>query len=270
VKKLPSRNWGALKSTSPPARDWGAPSRDDDRGQDSSFGSGQRQSRGGNRRNNARGRDDRERGSRAGSRSGNAEPHKASGFGLKSASTEQAGATPSTGLPRRQWGAASGPAAQADQLAKGEPASAQAPVVEGDGVGEGTELLVDEDDAAEFGSSRQTARSRRRALEADHAKLERDAEGVAFNRGPKRTAPTVQEQRYIDAMNEKQEREARRKQKEQERRRMAQREEKKVMIPSNVTVARLATIFGRKIGEFHNGDRNSFQRTCSRVCRGSV
>jgi len=156
-------------------------------------------------------------------------------------------------LPRRQWSARGGPAAQADQLAKGETVPEKVPEVEvaseGEGLGAVSEQVVEEDNDSEIGSSRHGSRSRRRALETDRAKLERDAEGVAFNRGPKRTPSTLQEQRYIDAMNEKQEREARRKQKERERQRLAQREEQKVMIPSNVTVARLATIFGRKIGE---------------------
>lgn len=141
-------------------------------------------------------------------------------------------------------------------------------MAEGDSEGSAGAEVTEEDYDNDDGSSRHGSRSRRR--DAERVKLERDDEGVAFNRGQRRTTPTLQEQRYIDAMNEKQEREARRRQKERERQRSSQRVEQKVMIPSNVTVARLATIFGRKIGESKLQVWSSWQDTCSRGCRGSV
>lgn len=109
-------------------------------------------------------------------------------------------------------------------------------------------------------------RMRRRSIEAEYAvrSVDEDDEGVAFNRGGRKGGAgtrSTKEQRYMMEQEEKQARERRRREKELARQQTSRSSEKEVLIPSTVTVTRLATIFGQKIGEFKvaRGSHRSLQ-----------
>jgi len=107
------------------------------------------------------------------------------------------------------------------------------------------EIVYDDNDQSALAKQ-----SRRRRNVASH-QID-DVDGFTFSRGkaPK-VDPYARKGKY-EQQNEqhalRKERDQLKEQKAAERRQMREKEERQVMIPTNVTVSRLATIFGKKLG----------------------
>ena len=283
VKKLPKVDWAALKPQAPiapPPRPAGGQIRGSGgsgsgAGGRGGFGMGGRGGgeTGGNRggqRNN-----DQRRGSGFGMEGGNNRgdtggggqrggfgqrneqqrdkgPPMASNFGIKRGG---GGSDQKAELPSRDWsasrhsrndvGSSAGPSRRSAETKAPAVAVESGEAVESEAV---EEIVYDENDQSDL--ARQSRR-RRGQLSAQSANDSVDDFTFSRGRAPK-VDPYARKGKYEQQNDQnvlREERDRIKEQKAAERRQLRAKEERQVMIPTNVTVSRLATIFGKKLGE---------------------
>jgi len=257
VKSLPKRDWGALKAPPAPApRPAGGQSKSGSTRTGGGGGGGGGSGFGMNARNGEskgvpRHNDQRRGGSGTGGGQRGGPSHKgdqqrdkgppaASNFGIKRPGNE-----PRSELPRRDWSNsrpgrndnAAGPSRRIDEtkpVGQADDTITEAPV---------DEIVYDANDQSDLAKQ-----SRRRRA---HTSAAEPTDDFTFNRGRAPKADPYARKGKYEQQNEqhalREERDRLKEQKAAERRQMKAKEEKQVLIPSNVTVSRLATIFGKKL-----------------------